>query len=247
MVAPASTERPGTHGTSGALLAAGSIVLFVGTLFYIRLTPELGLPAPDADRTRALSDALALGPRRMALAGGIAFFGDFLLAAGCLALLTRRKLPGSDVERFGWALIAIGAANAMVFDSMMAVLLAPLARLPDPGTFLAFKAWFDFLFASGNVPFGLGAIAVLAADLRSDSPLLPRAVDGLGIAVGAVALASGLGYVTGTLVVAPAIGLTVTLGSAVFAAFGVQIVRREGADPSRRHAAVGLAATMSGY
>ena len=30
---------------SGALLASGAAALFAGTLFYARLTPELGLPA----------------------------------------------------------------------------------------------------------------------------------------------------------------------------------------------------------
>src|SRR5262250_2132401 len=122
------------------------------------------------------------------LAGGLAFFGDVLLAAACFAFVTRRRLAGSDLEPFGWALIAVSAANAMVFDSSMAVLLAPLARLPDPGTFVAFKGWFDFLFAAGNVPFGVGAIAVLWADVRSPAPSLPKAVDVLGMAVAAVAL-----------------------------------------------------------
>src|SRR5579862_4915604 len=222
----------GTHRLAGILLAAGSVVLFVGTLFYIRLTPELGLPATVADRVHALADARALGPERMALAGGFAFFGDFLLAAACIALLTRRRLPGSDLEPVGWTLVAVSAATAMLFDSSMAVLLAPLAQLPEPGAFLAFKAWFDFLFAAGNIPFGLGAIAVLSADRRAAAPLLPRALDAFGIAVGAVALVSGFGYVTGAMVVPPAIGLTVMLGCAVFAAFGVQIARREGTAAS---------------
>ncbi len=129
----------------------------------------------------------------------------------------------------------------MLFDSSMAVLLPPLAWLSDPGPFLALKGWFDFLFAAGNVPFGLGAIAVLVADLRSGAPVLPRAADLFGIAVGGVALASGLGYVTGAVVLPPAIGLTVTLGCAVFAALGVQIARREGGAVARAPVAARLA------
>ena len=240
-----STQSDGTYALAGALLAAGSVVLFMGTLFYIRLTPQLGLPALAADRTQALADALAVGAHRMALAGGFAFFGDVLLVAGCIALVTRRKLPGSDLEPFGWTLIAVSAAIALVFDSVMAVLLAPLAHLPDPGTFLAFKGWFDFLFAAGDVPFGVGAIAVLSADARSDAPLLPKTVDAFGIAVGAVALVSGMGYVTGTLVLPPAIGLTVTLGCTVFAALGMQIAHREGTQPSRAQGSASLAAAVA--
>ncbi len=174
-----------TFALSGALMAAGAATLFVGTLFYIRLTPQLGLPALAADRPQALADALALGPRPMALAGGFALFGDFLLAAGCIALAARRRLAGSDLEPFGWTLIAISAATAMIFDSMMAVLLAPLARLADPGLFLACKGWFDFLFAAGNVPFGIGALAVLWADMHAEAPLLPKALASFGLAVGA--------------------------------------------------------------
>ena len=217
-----------TFALSGALMAAGAATLFVGTLFYIRLTPQLGLPALAADRPQALADALALGPQRMALAGGFALFGDFLLAAGCIALAARRRLADSDLEPFGWTLIAISAATAMIFDSIMAVLLAPLARLADPGLFLACKGWFDFLFAAGNVPFGVGALAVLWADMRAEAPLLPKALASFGLTVAAVALASGVGYVLGILVVPAAIGLTVTFGCVVFAAYGVQIARHEG-------------------
>ena len=226
---------------SGALLAAGAATLFVGTLFYIRLTPQLGLPAPADERLQAFQDAIALGSARMALAGGFALFGDVLLTAACIALAARRRLPDSDLERFGWTLVAVSAAVAIVFDSMMAVLLAPLTRLPEPGVFLACKAWFDLLFAAGNVPFGVGAIAVLWADMRAEAPLLPRAIALFGIAVGVVALASGAGYVLGVFVLPAAIGLTVTFGCVVFAAYGVQIARHEGRPAS----AVGRIATAT--
>jgi hypothetical protein len=241
-----ATEARATYGLSGVLVAAGSVVLFIGTLFYVRLTPALGLPAIAGDRVQALADALAVDPQRMSLAGGFAFVGDFLLAAGCIALVTRRKLTGSDLERFGWTLIAVSAANAMVFDSMMAVLLAPLAHLRDPGIFVAFKTWFDFLFAGGDVPFGLGAIAVLSADMRSDVPLLPKAFAGFGIVVGVAALVSGSAYVSGLLVVPPALGLTVTLGCVVFAALGAQIARHEDGRTLRARVPPGLASAPAG-
>lgn len=235
-----------THGFAGALLAAGAVLLFLGTLFYIRLTPELGLPAAAASRLQARTDALAAGPRAMFLAGGFALFGDVLLTAAAIALFTRRKLVGSDLEAAGWTLFAMGAGIAIVFDSMMAVLLAPLAALPDPGTFVAFKGWFDLLFASGNVPYGLGAIAVLVADMRADDPLLPRALSVFGLLVGAVAAASGAGYVAGVLIAPAAIGLSVTLGCVVFTIFGAQIVRREGTRGSRARAAQLAASTVAG-
>src|SRR5271168_5181342 len=209
---------------SGALLASGAAALFVGTLFYARLTPELGLPALPAERTHALADALKLGPQALALAGGFAFLGDCLLLAACIALASRHRRAG-DLDAAGWALIAVSVALATVFDSMTAALLFPLAHASDSAPFVAVKSWFDFLFAAGNVPYGLGFIAVLCADLGGREPLLPRAVSYVGIAIGAAAAISGLGYVLGVLHLPLVIGLTVTFGCVILAALGVQIAR----------------------
>jgi hypothetical protein len=212
---------------SGALLASGAAALFVGTLFYARLTPQLGLPALPAERAQALADALSLGAQRLALARGSAFLGDCLLLAACIALASRGRRPASDMESAGWALMAVSVAIAMVFDSMTAALFWPLAQESDPAPFLAFKAWFDFLFAAGNVPFGVGFMAVLWADALARSPLLPRPISYIGFATGAAAAISGLGYAAGVLHMPLVIGLTVTFGCVVLAALGVQIARRE--------------------
>ncbi len=211
---------------SGALLALGAAALFVGTLFYARLTPQLGLPALPAERAQALADALSLGAQRLALAGGSAFLGDCLLLAACIALASRGRRPASDLESAGWALMAVSVAIAMVFDSMTAALFWPLAQDSDPAPFLAFKAWFDFLFAAGNVPFGVGFIVVLWADARAGSPLMPKQLSFFGFAVGGAAAVSGLGYATDVLHMPLVIGLTVTFGCVILAALGVQIARR---------------------
>lgn len=205
-------------------MAAGAAALFVGTLFYARLTPELGLPALPAERTQALADALKFGPQPLALAGGFAFLGDCLLLAACVALVSRSR--PSDLEPTGWALMTVSVALATSFDSMTAALFFPLAHGADSAPFLAFKSWFDFLFAAGNVPYGLGFVAVLCADLGRGDPLLPRAVSYLGIAIGAAAAVSGLGYAIGVLHMPLVIGLTVTFGCVILAALGMQIARR---------------------
>ena len=126
----ARSARASGDVVSGALLAAGAAALFVGTLFYARLTPELGLPALPAERTQALADALKLGPQALALAGGFAFLGDCLLLAACIVLASRRRRAG-DLEAAGWALMAVSVALAMVFDSMTAALFWPLAHVAD--------------------------------------------------------------------------------------------------------------------
>jgi hypothetical protein len=123
-------------------------------------------------------------------------------------------------------LIAVSVALAAVFDSMTAALFFPLAHGADPAPFVAVKSWFDFLFAAGNVPYGLGLIAVLCADLRRSGPLLPRAVSYVGIAIGAAAAISGLGAALGVLLLPLVIGLSVTFGCVILAALGVQIARR---------------------
>jgi hypothetical protein len=215
---------------SGALLASGAAALFVGTLFYARLTPELGLPALPTERAQALADALQLGSQPLALAGGFAFLGDCLLLAASIVLASR---PGhlSDLAPTGWALMAVSVALATVFDSMTAALFFPLAHVSDSAAFIAAKSWFDFLFAAAGVPYGLGFIAVLYADLRRSEPLLPRAVSYVGIAIGIAAAISGLGYVLGVLHLPLVIGLTVTFGCVILAALGLQIMRREPVAP----------------
>jgi hypothetical protein len=222
---PARGARASGDVFSGALLAVGAAALFVGTLFYARLTPELGLPALPGERTQALADALKLGPQPLALAGGFAFLGDCLLLAACIALASR-SVRRSDLGAAGWALMAVSVAVATVFDSMTAALLWPLAHASDSAPFVAVKSWFDFLFAAGNVPYGLGFIAVLSADLGRAEPLLPRAVSYVGIAIGVAAAIGGLGYAIGVLHLPLVIGLSVTFGCAILAALGVRIARR---------------------
>ena len=208
----------------GALLAAGAAALFVGTLFYARLTPELGLPALPAERTQALADALKLGAQPLALAGGFAFLGDCLLLAACITLASRGPRP-SSLEPAGWALMAVSVALAMIFNSMTAALFFPLAHASDSAPFVATKSWFDFLFAAGNVPYGLGLIAVLCADMRRSESLLPRAVAYVGIAIGAAAAISGLGSALGVVHLPLVIGLSVTFGCVILAALGLKIAR----------------------
>ena len=219
--------RANTEAAAGALLAAGASALFLGTLFYARLTPRLGLPAAPAERALALADALSLGSQKLWRAGGFAFVGDCLMLAACIVLANRRGRRGGGLDSAGFALMAVASTLAMTFDSMSAALFWPLAQGPDPNAFQAAKAWFDFLFSAANVPYGLGLVAVLTADILSDAPLLPKRLGQFGILVGLAAAGSGLGSVTGLVQLPLVIGLTVTFGCVVLAVLGVQIVRSE--------------------
>ena len=74
----------------GALLASGAAALFVGTLFYARLTPSSGcrLCRPSGRRRWP---TLKLGAQPLALAGGFSFLGDCLLLAASIALASRDR------------------------------------------------------------------------------------------------------------------------------------------------------------
>jgi hypothetical protein len=208
---------------AGLMLAAGAATLFLGTLAYARLSPVLGLPAPAAEHAQALSYALALDPEKLALAGGLAFAGDCLLLAASIVLVVRAGARSDALGLVGWSLLAVSVAVALVFDSMMAALFSPLAHGADPAPFLAVKAWFDFLFAAGDVPYGVGFVAILWADLLSDAPLLPRPATYAGLAVGAAAAISGLGAAAGVFHLPLVIGLSVTFGCLLLTALGIRL------------------------
>ena len=206
-------------------MASGAAALFVGTLFYARLTPELGLPALPTERTQALADALKFGPQPLALAGGFAFLGDCLLLAACIALASRSP-RSSNLDTAGWALIAVSVALAAVFDSMTAALFFPLAHGADPAPFVAVKSWFDFLFAAGNVPYGAG---VHRRPVRGPQSQRAAAAAARVVCRDCYRRSggdSGLGAALGVLHLPLVIGLSVTFGCVILAALAVQIARR---------------------
>jgi hypothetical protein len=221
------------HGNSiqasrwaGGLLALGCLVLFVGALLYLPLGPILGLPSSESTYADALSSAVRLEPM-MRAAGRISFVGDGLITAACIALLSRQTVATyADLERACWAVLGVGFAIAMIFDSLMGTALAPLARLPQSEVFIGFKTWFDFLFAAGNI-FVIGAVGLFWTDTKSANPLLPNVVDYVFVAVSVLAVVGGFGYVLGVFVAPTLIGGTVIVLTLGLGALGVQISRRD--------------------
>jgi hypothetical protein len=206
------------------LLIVGSVVFVVGIALYAMLPPELGTPAAEANYPAALREATSLASE-MGRAGRVIYVGDLLMAAAALALLPRRRLAGSDIERVGWSLIVVSFVPAFVFDSLFASALPRLAP-SAPESFTAFKAWFDLQFAAGNIPFGIGAAAVFIADARASRRTLPAVVDYLAALVCGLALLGGLGYVLGLFVSATLNGATLGVAALAFGALGVQIARK---------------------
>ena len=139
-VETARSARASGDVVSGALLAAGAAALLFGTLFYAVRRGPSAAAAASAERARAFADALKLEPHALALAGGFAFLGDCLLLAACIALTSRSRRAG-DLDTIGWALMAVSVALAMVFNSMTAALLWPLAHAANSGLFVAIKSF----------------------------------------------------------------------------------------------------------
>ncbi|TME33623.1 MAG: hypothetical protein E6I75_15055 [Chloroflexi bacterium] len=209
---------------AGILLATGSLVFVVGIALYATLPSDLGTPSAETSYAEALREATTL-PTQMERAGRVIYLGDLLIAAAALALLPRKRLVSSDVERVGWSLIFVSFVPAFVFDSLFGSALPRLA-VGAPETFPAFKSWFDLQFAVGNIPFGIGAIAVFIADARSDQPTLLAVVDYLAALVCGLALLGGLAYVLGLFVSATLTGGTLGVAALAFGALGAQIARK---------------------
>ena len=211
---------------AGALLLVGCAVLFTSELLYLPLGPTLGLPSSPATYADAMSAALRLEPM-MRWAGCVSCIGDGAILAACIALARRQRSRAyGDLEGVSWLLVGIGFAIAIVFDSMMGTVLGPVARLHEAELFRAFKGWFDFLFAAGNV-FVIGLVTPFWIDAKSPDRLLPRAVDYAVVVISVLAAAGGLGYVLGLPVPPFFIGGTVILATVALGVLAAQIRRRE--------------------
>ena len=112
-----------------------------------------------------------------------------------------------------------------MFDSPFAAALPRLAP-SAPESFTAFKSWFDLQFATGNIPFGIGAAAVFLADTRASDRTLPAIVDYFAALVCGLALVGGLGYVLGLFANATLTGGTLGVAALAFGALGVEIARK---------------------
>jgi hypothetical protein len=173
-----------------------------------------------------MTAALRLEPL-MRWAGCVSCVGDAAIFAACIALSRRQKMPAyGDLERVAWLLIGVGFVLAIVFDSLMGTVLGPVASSHQADLFRAFKGWFDFLFAIGNV-FVIGGVLIFWIDSQSSAPLLPKPVDYVIIAIGILTAAGGLLYVFGLPVPPLFIGGTVILATVALGILGIQIGRRE--------------------
>jgi hypothetical protein len=215
-----------TVSWGGLLLAVGSIGVVVTSVFYALSPVAAALPA-GGDILAALEGSLA-GRVTLTLAGSFGIVADVLFAAGSLLLLIYREPAGLAIERVGWVLGALSVVIFVFVDALSAGVLSVVAGLGVAG-YLGFKLLYNILFVLGTLVFGLSAPALFAGELMAASSVLPRWVSAAGLAAGAVGFVAAAVWFAG--VALPlVIGLSIALGSCVFAAYGFLIARKASAS-----------------
>jgi hypothetical protein len=206
----------------GAAVALGSLGVTATSVLYALSPPAAALPAQPFDQISALAGA-ASGARTIFAAGTVGIFSDLVLGVGALVIALELARRERALAVAGWIAILLSAVVFTFVDAIVGYVLGPLAAMTDgAGAFVAFKRLFDVLFLLGTAAFGVGAAVALTDDLQSATPIAGKAM----------ALAGALAGLGGTLAAAAcfagapleqAVGVSIGLGSAIFAAIGTQI------------------------
>jgi hypothetical protein len=214
-----------------ALLVACVGILGVCASYMLSPQDAVTLTRPfdfEAARAGAVQGAVP-----MRAASAFAIPGNMLFAAAAFRFASARGRR-REVEALGWWLAGLSGAHFTVVDTMVGLVLPPLAGSPDTGAFLLAKTLFDMLFVAGTFVYGLGAVLVSRAKVGGAALSL-----GLFLAGALCCVASG-----GCFVGAPFgrfMGLGILLATVAFGALGAVYAlggraRQEGAGslaPSR--------------
>ena len=206
----------------GAAVALGSFGVTATSVLYALSPPAAALPAQPFDQALALAGAVA-GARTMFAAGTVGIFSDIVMAVGALLVALDLARRGRSLAVAGW--IAILLSIVVLVDAIVGFVLGPTAAMKDgAAAFAGFKRLFDVLFLLGTVAFGAGAVLALTSDMRSSAPLASRPVDLAGVLTGLAAVSAAVACFAG-FPLEQGVGISIGIGSAVFAVIGVQIVR----------------------
>jgi len=215
--AAASNLRAG-----GAAVALGSLGVTITSALYALSPPAAALPAQPFDQISALAGAIA-GARTMFAAGTVGIFSDLVLGVGALLIALELARRERALAAAGWILILLSAAVFTFVDAIVGYVLGPVAAMTDgAGAFAAFKHLFDVLFLLGTAAFGVGAVVALTDDLQSATPIAGKATAPAGALAGlGGTLAAGACFAGAPL--EQGVGISIGLGSAIFAVMGAQI------------------------
>jgi len=212
------------QAAGGVAVALGSLGILITSVLYALSPPAATLPAQPFDQGLALAGAIA-GARTMYAAGTVGILSDIVMTVGVLLVTVELLRRGRGVAAAGWAAIVFSVVVFTFVDAMVGYVLAPVAAIRDgAAVFTGFKHLFDVLFLLGTLAFGAGAVLALANDLTSSAPLVSRPFALGGMLVGVAAVLSAVACFVG-LPLQQGVGISIGLGSAVFAGIGLQIAR----------------------
>ena len=208
----------------GAALALGSLGVTATSVLYALSPPAAALPAQPFDQASALAGAVA-GARTLFAAGTVGIFSDIVFAVGVLLVvleLARRGRGGLAVA--GWIAILLSVVVFTFVDAIVGYVLGPVAAMADGASaFAGFKRLFDVLFLLGTTAFGAGAMLALTNEIRSSAPIVNKPVAWAGAMTGLAAVLAAGACLAG-FPLEQGVGISIGLGSVIFAAIGVQIV-----------------------
>jgi hypothetical protein len=214
-------RNPGVLTAGGAALAFGSIGVTVTSVLYALSPPAAALPAYPLEL--ALAGARS-GASTLHAAGTVGIFSDIVMAVGVLLVAFELVQRERAIAAAGWIAMFLSIVVFTFVDALGGYVLTPLAGLNDGASvFVGFKRLFDALFLLGTVAFGGGAMVALADEMRASAPAVSRPLSVIGTLVGLAAVFAAAACFVG-LPFGQGVGISIGLGSVLFAAVGVQLV-----------------------
>lgn len=209
----------------GAALALGSLGVTVTSVLYALSPPAAALPAQPFDFALSLAGAAA-GARTMFAAGTVGIFSDIVAAVGAALVALELAWRGRGFAVAGWIAILLSIVVFTFVDAIVGYVLGPVAAMKDgAGAFAGFKRLFDVLFLLGTIAFGAGAMLALTNEMRSTAPIVSKPVAVAGALTGLAGVLAAAACFAG-FPLEQGVGISIGLGSAVFAVIGAQIMLR---------------------
>jgi hypothetical protein len=222
---PRSDTRVSDLTVGGAAIGLGSLGVTATGVLYALSPPAAALPAQPFDQALALAGAVA-GARTMFAAGTVGIFSDIVMAAGALLVALELARHRRGIAVAGWIAILLSLVVFTFVDAIVGYVLGPVAAMPDgAGAFTAFKHLFDVLFLLGTTAFGTGAMLALMNEMQSAAPIMSKPVAVAGALAGLAGVLAAVACFAG-FPLEQAVGISIGLGSAIFAAIGAQIMWR---------------------